>query len=332
MRSKTLIRLSLSTALALPLSAALSTADAAEKTLTIYTYESFVSEWGPGPKVEKAFEAVCGCDLKWVGVEDGVALLNRIRLEGGKSEAGLVLGLDTNLVAEAKETGYFAPHGIDTAAVKVPGDFADDTFVPYDYAHFAVIYDTETIKTPPASLRELVEGDPSQKIVIQDPRTSTPGLGLLLWVKSVYGDEAPAAWGKLRNRVLTVTPGWSESYGLFTSGEAPTGVLLHHLPGLPHGGRGDGSLSGGALRRGPLSPDRGGGSSEERAGSRTRPRVPEVHDHTAIPERDSDQQLDAAGRPRRRRPAGRLRQAGFAGEDAHPPAGGGGRASQGLDR
>jgi thiamine ABC transporter, periplasmic binding protein len=221
MRSKTLIRLSLSTALALPLSAALSTADAAEKTLTIYTYESFVSEWGPGPKVEKAFEAVCGCDLKWVGVEDGVALLNRIRLEGGKSEAGLVLGLDTNLVAEAKETGYFAPHGIDTAAVKVPGDFADDTFVPYDYAHFAVIYDTETIKTPPASLRELVEGDPSQKIVIQDPRTSTPGLGLLLWVKSVYGDEAPAAWGKLRNRVLTVTPGWSESYGLFTSGEAP---------------------------------------------------------------------------------------------------------------
>src|SRR5262249_3785352 len=55
----------------------------------------------------------------------------------------------------------------------------------------------------------------------QDPRTATPGLGLLLWVRSVYGDEAPAAWAKLRKRVLTVTPGWSEAYGLFTKGEAP---------------------------------------------------------------------------------------------------------------
>ena len=26
--------------------------------LTVYTYESFVSEWGPGPKVKEAFEKV----------------------------------------------------------------------------------------------------------------------------------------------------------------------------------------------------------------------------------------------------------------------------------
>ena len=59
-----------------------------------------------------------------------------------------------------------------------------------------------------------------QKIVIQDPRTSTPGLGLVLWMKSVYGDQAADAWAKLRPRILTVTPGWSEAYGLFTKGEA----------------------------------------------------------------------------------------------------------------
>ena len=108
-----------------------------------------------------------------------------------------------------------------TADLTVPGGWSDDTFVPYDYGYFAVIYDTEKLKTPPKSLKELVEGDPEQKIVIQDPRTSTPGLGLLLWVKSVYGDKAPEAWAKLKGRVLTVTPGWSEAYGLFTKGEAP---------------------------------------------------------------------------------------------------------------
>lgn len=192
-----------------------------KKVLTVYTYESFVSEWGPGPKVKAAFEKTCDCTVNFVGVADGVALLNRLKLEGAGSKADVVVGLDTNLIAEAKATGLFEPSGIDASAAKVPGGFKDDVFVPYDYGHFAVVYDTQTLKNPPKSLKELVEGDPSQKIAIQDPRTSTPGLGLLLWVKSVYGDKAPEAWAKLKDRVLTVTPGWSESYGLFTKGEVP---------------------------------------------------------------------------------------------------------------
>lgn len=196
-------------------------AKADDKVLTIYTYESFISEWGPGPKVKATFEKNCGCTVNFVGLEDGVALLNRLKLEGASSPADLALGLDTNLTEEAKQTGLFAPHGIDASTAQVPGGFKDDVFVPYDYGHFAVVYDTQTIKNPPKSLKELVEGDPNQKIAIEDPRTSTPGLGLLLWVKSVYGKDAPAAWAKLKNRVLTVTPGWSEAYGLFTKGEVP---------------------------------------------------------------------------------------------------------------
>lgn len=193
----------------------------AQETLTVYTYESFTAEWGPGPQVEKAFEAECGCDLEFVSVADGVALLNRLRLEGEDTRADIVLGLDTNLTADAKATGLFAPHGIDDVSVDVPGGWSDDTFLPFDYGYFAVVYDTQALDTPPKSLKELVDGDPDQKIVIQDPRTSTPGLGLLLWMRAVYGDGAGEAWAKLKDRVLTVTPGWSDAYGLFTSGEAP---------------------------------------------------------------------------------------------------------------
>ncbi|MEW9835931.1 thiamine ABC transporter substrate binding subunit [Mesorhizobium marinum] len=193
----------------------------AQDKLTIYTYDSFTSEWGPGPQVEKAFEADCGCDVEFVAVADGVALLNRLKLEGSATKADIVLGLDTNLTAEAAATGLFSPSGVDLASIDVPGGWSDDVFVPYDYAHFAVVYDSEKLANPPASLAELVDGDPSQKIVLQDPRTSTPGLGLVLWVKAVYGDKAGEAWAKLKDRVLTVTPGWSEAYGLFTKGEAP---------------------------------------------------------------------------------------------------------------
>ena len=193
----------------------------AQETLTVYTYESFTSEWGPGPVVEKAFEAQCSCDITFVSVADGVALLNRLKLEGVNTKADVVLGLDTNLTAEARQTGLFAPHGVPTDQAAIPGGWKDDTFLPFDYGYFAVVYDTQALQTPPKSLKELVEGDASQKIVIQDPRTSTPGLGLLLWIKAVYGDEADDAWAKLKDRVLTVTPGWSEAYGLFTKGEAP---------------------------------------------------------------------------------------------------------------
>ncbi|KAB2861859.1 MAG: thiamine ABC transporter substrate binding subunit, partial [Bauldia sp.] len=199
---------------------ALASPAAAQEKLTVYTYDSFTAEWGPGPAVEKAFEAECGCDVEFVAVADGVALLNRLRLEGRSTRADIVLGLDTNLTFEAKETGLFAPHGVSLERVDVPGGWDDDVFVPYDYGYFAFVYDSEAIATPPASLKELVEGGSDEKIVIQDPRTSTPGLGLLLWVKAVYGDEAADAWEKLRDKVLTVTPGWSEAYGLFTNGEA----------------------------------------------------------------------------------------------------------------
>jgi len=194
---------------------------AAKETLTIYTYDSFVSEWGPGAKIKEAFEKDCSCSIEWVALGDGVAMLNRLKLEGANSKADVVLGLDTNLTAEAQATGLFGKHGLDPALAKTPLPWTDDYFMPFDYAHFAVVYDSQTLKEPPKSLDQLVNGDAAQKIILEDPRSSTPGLGFLLWMKQVYGDKAAEAWTKLAKRVLTTAPGWSEAYALFTKGEAP---------------------------------------------------------------------------------------------------------------
>jgi len=183
--------------------------------LTVYTYDSFVSDWGPGPQVEEAFEAVCNCDLNLVGVEDGAALLSRIRLEGENSDADVVLGLDTNLITTAKETGLFAPSSV-AADYSLPIEWSDDTFAPYDWGYFAFVHNADA--PAPANFRELADGE--TKIIIQDPRSSTPGLGLLLWVKAAYGDEAPDIWAGLSDNIVTVTKGWSEAYGLFLEGEA----------------------------------------------------------------------------------------------------------------
>lgn len=188
--------------------------------LVVYTYNSFVSEWGPGPRIEEAFEAECGCDLRLIGVDDGVAILSRLRLEGSATQADVILGIDLNLIAETRATGLVAPHGLPPIELDLPVDWTDDTFVPYDWGFFAFVYDSEAMAEPPDSLRALVE-DSDVEILIQDPRVSTPGLGLLLWMRHVFGDDAAAAWQALRPRIVTVSRGWSEAYGLFLEGEAP---------------------------------------------------------------------------------------------------------------
>ena len=185
--------------------------------LHVLTYDSFASDWGPGPQVESAFEAECGCDLVFDTAGDGAAVLARLMLEGARTDADVVLGLDTNLTAQATQSGLFAPHG-QTPALDLPVDWSDPLFVPFDWGWFAFVYDKENVSNPPQSLAELAESDLS--LVIEDPRSSTPGLGLLLWVKSVYGDDAPAAWDALNDQIVTVTKGWTEAYGMFLEGEA----------------------------------------------------------------------------------------------------------------
>jgi thiamine transport system substrate-binding protein len=129
----------------------------------------------------------------------------------------VVLGLDTSLTAAAGATGLFAPHGQSPASA-LPVAFDDPLFLPFDWGWFAFVHDRSKLAEAPKSFAALAASD--LKIVIQDPRSSTPGLGLLLWVKAAHGDGAAAVWQGLADNIVTVTPGWSEAYGLFLEGEA----------------------------------------------------------------------------------------------------------------
>ena len=203
----------------------LSSAFAAEKPeLVIYTYDSFASEWGPGPQIKTAFEKDCDCTVSFVGLDSSVGILGRIQLEGENSKADIALGLDTSLTAIAAKTGLFAPHQIDTSAnLSLPADiggWSDQYFLPYDWGYFAFNYDKSRLADAPDSFDALVSAENDLKIVIQDPRTATPGLGLMLWVAAVYGEEAESYWQKLAPKIVTVTKGWWDAYSMFLEGEA----------------------------------------------------------------------------------------------------------------
>jgi len=189
-------------------------------TLTVYTYDSFTASWSAGPKIKKAFEKLYHCNVKFVGVSSAIGALRKIQLEGKKTKADILLGLDTSIAQTANKTGLFLKHSLNTSKLDIPVVYTDKNFVPYDYSYFAFVYDSDKLKNPPLSFEALAAMPEDFKIVIQDPRSSTPGFGLLLWIKEVYKDKAGEYWKRLAPHILTITKGWSESYGLFLRGEA----------------------------------------------------------------------------------------------------------------
>ena len=186
--------------------------------LTVYTYDSFVSDWGPGPKLEKAFEAQCQCDLEFIASEDGVSILNRLRIEKANTKADVILGIDDALIEVTRKEGLVQSHGMSLDGLKKELNWKDRDFVPFDYGYFAFVYDSSKIAKPATSLKALIESDAS--VIYQDPRTSTPGQGLMLWVKKVYGEQSPEAWAQLAQHTVTVTKGWWEAYSMFLEGGA----------------------------------------------------------------------------------------------------------------
>ena len=64
-------------------------------------------------------------------------------------------------------------------------------------------------------------------------------MALVLWIKEVYGDKAEEYWSKLAPNILTVTKGWSEAYGLFTSGEAEIVLSFNTSPAYHISAEGD---------------------------------------------------------------------------------------------
>jgi thiamine transport system substrate-binding protein len=205
----------------------------APKELVIWTYDSFNSEWGPGPAAGEIFLDRTGVNITWVSHENAGEMLARLLLEGEAAEADVILGLDQNVLTKALESGLFeayAPAGLDSVFPEILIDW-ENRLIPMDYSYFAFVYDSDALPAPPESLEALTAPEYRQKIILMDPRTSSPGLGLLAWTKGAYGAAWPDYWRRLAPSVLTVSGSWSSGYGLFTAGEAPLVLSYTTSPG-----------------------------------------------------------------------------------------------------
>ena len=84
-----------------------------KNTLIIYTYDSFVSDWGPGPIIKKKFEEKFDQNIEFIAIDSAATLLTKIILEGSSTKADVVLGLDMNLIDQANKSNLFIEHSIE---------------------------------------------------------------------------------------------------------------------------------------------------------------------------------------------------------------------------
>ena len=172
----------------------LNTVAHADNILKVGTYDSFAAEWGPGPDIEDGFEKICNCDLQFIATSQAGSLSSDIFTNG----KDVILGVEHN--------------DFDIS-------YNDDLWTYYDYGYFAFIYDSSKLDNPPKSMIDLVNRN-DLKIVVQDPRTSPVGMGLLRWMKSIFENEYQSNMKKLNKKIITYTPGWTEAYGMFLEGNA----------------------------------------------------------------------------------------------------------------
>ena len=191
------------------------------KKVVVYTTNSFAGSYGPGQKIAELFKARTGCEVEYVICKEGI--LNRAILEGKRTAADVLIGIDNHLSAAARKANVLKPYKPQNADVIAENILLTDDWLltPFDYGYLAFMFDTNSKLVPPKSLEDLTKAEYKGKIVIIDPRTSTTGLALVAWTKAVFGNKYLDYWKKLKANIFTMAPKWSAGYDLFTSGEAP---------------------------------------------------------------------------------------------------------------
>ena len=201
--------------------------------LVIWTYDSFVSEWGPGPEVTRIFEEKTGINITWVSHRGAGSVVSRLLMEGENAGADIILGIDQNLAFRLEGSPLIEPYR-PRGAENILSElilYPDFRLIPMDYSFFAIVYDSDAISNPPRSLEDLTQERFARSLILIDPRTSSPGLGFFGWVREIYGNDWQDFWVRLQPSILTITEGWSSAYGLFTRGEAPMVLSYTSSPG-----------------------------------------------------------------------------------------------------
>jgi thiamine transport system substrate-binding protein len=206
-------------------------AQAQKDTLVIYTYSSFVSD-GAADLIAKVFKGQTGADVQFVATDDSRTMLAKLianRDASGQTPADAFIGVEVNDLGTANDHDVFAPL---TAAdipnlANIPKEIQfdpDGKLIPYEHGFITLIYDSQKLGANqiPQTFAQLLDPKFRKQFILEDPRTSSPGLSFLLWTIAQFGDPGYLDyWKQLMPNILTITQSWDAAFDLFSKGEAP---------------------------------------------------------------------------------------------------------------
>lgn len=191
--------------------------------LRVYTYDALTGKGSFAAYLGEEFKKKGG-SVEWVSFGTAGEALNQIVIEGEKTRADVIMGLDPVLFQKGADRDVFESVSADVKKNILPELLFKQApaFVPYDFGYLAFVYDS---RVTPALSSPSLESFATQirkadKVVLQDPRTSLLGMEFLIWTREKLKSGFSQFWTHLVPHILTISPGWSGAYELFLRGQA----------------------------------------------------------------------------------------------------------------
>jgi thiamine transport system substrate-binding protein len=203
--------------------------DNSSPSLKVYSYSSFQSHYGPGPEIVKAFEKQCYCNVSLVNAGDAGLLLQKLSLDAKSPD--VVIGLDQHTLKRAERDFQWQPLQLKQIKWQKALEGIDKTyFAPINYSPLTFLYKKSV--HPVQNFASLISQEFENKIIIQNPQSSSPGFHLLNWLSKTYKDseEFKQYIKRFSKSIYQVSPSWTSSYGLFNNDKAP--VVFTYLTSL----------------------------------------------------------------------------------------------------
>ncbi|MFN5840824.1 MAG: thiamine ABC transporter substrate binding subunit [Acidimicrobiaceae bacterium] len=174
--------------------------------VVLVAYDAFTPEEG----IFNDFTKDTGVTVKVVTAGDTGPMVSKAILTAGNPEGDVMWGIDNTFLSRAQEANVLTDY--------TPVD-EGDICVNYDKNWFA----SRNIPVP-TSFEDLAKPTYKNLLVVQDPTTSSPGLGFLLGTLAHFGEEKwRNYWTALTQNNVKVVSDWTSAYTVEFSGSSGKG-------------------------------------------------------------------------------------------------------------
>ena len=190
--------------------------------VVLVTHDAFAIS----PGVKAAFESESGLRLRILKAGDAGEVVTRALLTAGDPEGDVLFGVDNNLLQRALDGDAFDAYESPELQHVDPKLVLDSEHrvTPIDRGDVCLNVDKTWFAAhgvvPPTSVDQLTQPRYRDRLVVENPATSTPGLAFMLATIAKYGDGWQDYWRKLHANGVLVVDGWEDAYFARFSGAA----------------------------------------------------------------------------------------------------------------